>query len=315
MHTDDDATPAARSEAVADENDPHLWQGQIVVGYDGSPHSQQALSWAAHVAAAGNHPLTLVTSARPLVSTLDGGSLFDPEVIHAEAGHLKADLTTQVEALRQDYPSLDITGRFLIANPALTLIKASEHAELVVLGTPRLSGVAASILGGVGDAVVTHARGPVAVVPQVWQPRPDGPVVAGLESRATSRRMLQYAATRAQERDCELLLLHAWDVRVPWRPELLSNPERTRKINEAWQAEMQDVVAELRQQFPSVAVSTQIVASSAIDALVEQSAHACLVVVGSRGLGGFAGLLVGSTSRRLLQSTLCPTIMVPNATT
>ncbi len=283
---------------------------EIVVGYDGSPASDPAITWAAQVASSGGRRLVLLTTARPLVAA-PGAALFDTGLIDAEAAHLRRVLDQKVEEVRRDSPGLDVEGRFRLAGPALALIEASEHAALVVLGTRRLRGVVASILGGVADSVVTHARGPVAIVPERGDRPRTGPVVVGVDARSNSSATLDFAARFAAEHGRELVMLHAWDVHVPWRYELLADAERTRQINDAWETEMDGVVDALVDRYPGLTVRTEVVSDSAVDALVERSAQACLVVVGTRGRGGFAGLLLGSTSRRVLQSTVCPAVVVP----
>ncbi len=306
MKTNTSAQPTTNATTA-----PMNWAGSVVVGYDGSSHADLAITWAARVAQTRGCPLVLLSAAKPLVSMHDGAALFDAGLIEGETIYLRGVLRRKVDAVRDEHPELDVVGQFLVAGPALSLIEASATADLVVLGSRRLHGLAVCVLGGVSDPVVTHAQGPIAVVPEGGQGPRTGPVVVGVESRATPDHVLTFAAERARTSGRDLVLLHAWDVRVPWRFDLLADAERTREINLAWEEEMRDIVDQLQERFPDVEMRTEVQSGSAVDALVDLSARAALLVVGTRGRGGFTGLLLGSTSRRVLQLTNCPAIVVP----
>lgn len=297
-------------------NGPHRSAGRVVVGYDGSGAPDPAIDWAARAARIRGEPLLLVTAAHPLVISHEGAALFDTGLIETSSAFLRDELARAGRTVRQRFPGLLVETRFEVASPAHTLIEASAAADVVVLGRRtqgRFGGVAGliGVLGGVAEAVASHARGPVAVVPDGASDERPGPVVVGLESQAMSYRVLEVAGRWARDTGRELLLLHAWDVRGPWRPDHLADADRIREVNMAWEAVMADEVDRLRGQFPGVPIRTEVTTGSAVDALVERSAGASVVVVGTRGHGGFAGLLLGSTSRRVLQTAACPVIVVP----
>lgn len=291
------------------------WADRVVVGYDGTRDDEDAIAWAARVAQTRGRPLLLLTAALPAAVSHDGASIFDTGVVESAAEFLRTELSRRSRELREAHPDLVVEAQYQTAGPAQVLIEASASAELVVLGRRArpAHGIAGLIgsLGSVADAVATHARGPVAVVPDGTHEPRTGLVLVGLESRATSYRVLEVAAQWARDHGRELLLLHAWDVAGPWRPEHLADAERVREVNAAWEAAMADEVQRLRTEFPGLSVRTELATGTAVDALVSRSAGASLIVVGTRGLGGFAGLLLGSTSRRVLQTAACPVIVVP----
>lgn len=137
------------------------------------------------------------------------------------------------------------------------------------------------------------------------------PVVAGVDGSSSAIRAVRWAARQAAAWDSPLRLVHAnvW----PWihQPELagLAGNYHQVQLNAAydWLRAAADVA---RQVAPTVAVDTELVTATAGQLLTEESRRARLVVVGSRGLGGFTGLLVGSTAVQLASHGHCPVAVV-----
>jgi len=71
-----------------------------------------------------------------------------------------------------------------------------------------------------------------------------------------------------------------------------------------------ELLAGWTDRYPDVPVERQVVRGDPVVELLEQSGHASLLVVGSRGRGGFIGLLLGSVSRRILKRATCPVAVV-----
>jgi nucleotide-binding universal stress UspA family protein len=72
-------------------------------------------------------------------------------------------------------------------------------------------------------------------------------------------------------------------------------------------------IAPWREKFPEVEVDSAVVQGHPVELLIGQSRSAQLVVVGSRGHGGFAGLRLGTVSHQLLHHADCPVLIVPAA--
>lgn len=135
--------------------------GPVVVGVDGSDSSKAALSWAARYASLARLPLSVLLAWH--LPTVYGWSPPFPEDWNPEADAL-ATLELEVkEVLGPDYPPsvrLDVAEGF----PASVLLKASESAALVVVGSRGRGEFTGMLLGSVSEFLVTHAHCPVVVV-------------------------------------------------------------------------------------------------------------------------------------------------------
>lgn len=137
-------------------------------------------------------------------------------------------------------------------------------------------------------------------------------VVAGVDGSEAAMRAGAWAAAEAGSRGLPLRLVCAWDESafatgmIP--PIAYEEFRQTRR--EAARQVLADAQARLARDHPGLAISSEAVANLPAEALVAASDSADLVVVGTRGLGGFAGLLLGSVGLELAAHTRCPTVVV-----
>ncbi|HEX5543172.1 MAG TPA: universal stress protein [Micromonospora sp.] len=277
----------------------------IVVGYDGSPSSVAAVGWAAAEARRTSQPVLL---AYAFVWPTTAAMLPGPEVFpHTAARRDAEDMihAAAAEAARA-HPDVKITGALLAGPPAVTLIEQSEKASLVVLGNRGHGGFAALLLGSTGVAVTAHAHCPVVVVRGEEQ-RPDSRILVGVDGSSSSLLALRYAFEQAADRALPLHVLQAWDLSTSMR-EVPLNVQQ--EMLAAEQAALDELVAEWRAKYSEVEVSAAVVPDLAGRVLVQSSRNAQLVVVGSRGRGGFRGLLLGSVSQQLLHYSHCPVAVI-----
>ncbi|MFF5229601.1 universal stress protein [Dactylosporangium sp. NPDC000521] len=127
------------------------------------------------------------------------------------------------------------------------------------------------------------------------------PIVVGVDGSAASRGAVRWAADEAARHRCPLMVVHALGIPVPFG---LSAQEPALAGNAA---------ALARGWEPAIEVETVVAAGEPSDVLCEQSHRARLVVIGSRGLGGFAGLLLGSVGMHLSSQAACPVLVVHHA--
>jgi nucleotide-binding universal stress UspA family protein len=281
----------------------------VVVGVDGSPSSLVAAEHAAQVAAGRSRPLLLVHGyLHPLgygvpVNPYDLG-------VPAPTAESRQMLDATADELRGRWPGLDIGVRQVAGGPAATLVEESRRAELVVVGSRGLGGFTGLLLGSVSAQVAGHGHCPVLVVRPPEQPIPvDGPVVVGVDGSEPGRLAVALAAEEAARRGVGLTLLHVEAGDADRRL-----PEEVGESEVAARAESRDLLdaaaAEARAAHPGLAVGARAVrAAKPGQALIEASGEAALVVVGSRGRGGFAGLLLGSVSQALVQHAHCPVLI------
>ncbi len=134
-------------------------------------------------------------------------------------------------------------------------------------------------------------------------------VVVGIDGSSHGRAALQWAANEANLRKCELLVIHAFD--SPWN--YWSGPTAAVPMEDVEKEQQRLLAAELdvvTGQFPGLTVNSEIVNDFAARTLIDRSEDAALVVVGSRGKGGFSGLLLGSVSQQVVQHAHCPVVVV-----
>ncbi|MEV0567754.1 universal stress protein [Dactylosporangium sp. NPDC050588] len=127
------------------------------------------------------------------------------------------------------------------------------------------------------------------------------PIVVGVDGSAASRGAVRWAADEAARHGCPLKVVHALGIPVPFG------------LYEQESAPAGDAAALVRGWAPTVEVETVVAAGEPSDVLCEQSHRARLVVIGSRGLGGFAGLLLGSVGMHLSSHAACPVLVVHHA--
>lgn len=288
--------------------------GRIVVGYDGSAGSVNALTHAGRLAHDRDTTLLIMMALphlNPRASRTARATKLDPDYLAHIKGRANRKLDAAAVHLRSQYPTLDIETALVSANPAGVLAAASQDAALVVVGVRGHSSERLSpMLGGVSGTVIAHAQGPVMIVPEGIHDLAGGPVVIGLVDAADSLAAGRIAVAEAEKRGVPLLAIYAWDI----APELGDfgavvrlDPEQTKKDLDAM---LEELLTPLLDGHPDVKVERRVVQASPRAALVEASQQACLLVMGSRGLGGFAGLLLGSVSRAVTRESECPVIVV-----
>jgi nucleotide-binding universal stress UspA family protein len=214
-----------------------------------------------------------------------------------------------VASLRSAYPAVDIQFQQVALGAAPALIEASRDAELVVIGHRGLGGFGELLLGSVGAQVSAHAHAPVIVV-RPEPAGPDAPVVVGVDGSAGSEPAIEFAFREAAARGVPLDAVHVYWARAA---DTLRDPDADADARARAEAEavLDSALRPWEARFPDVGVRRQPVHSLNPEyCLVELSRTAGLVVVGSRGRGGFAGLLLGSVSQALVHHASCPVAVV-----
>jgi nucleotide-binding universal stress UspA family protein len=284
---------------------------RVAVGVDGSRESVAALRWAADEAVRRRCTLHVVYAFLwPLTGMYLGPSPEGPAGggLSNAAAALLADAAQQA---RTAHPDLAVTTELVVAAPAPVLVERSRDSALVVVGCRGLGNVAGMLLGSVSAQVATHARCPVVVVRGETADSPDRrQVVVGVDGSACAQVALGFAYAEAALRRYGLTVVHAWTPPpVPGRERKASEGEEE-AIETVGERLVADALAEWEGKYPDVPVHQKVLHTTPEKGLVAESAHAGLVVVGSRGRGGFRGLLVGSTSRTVLHQAGCPVAVV-----
>jgi nucleotide-binding universal stress UspA family protein len=138
-------------------------------------------------------------------------------------------------------------------------------------------------------------------------------IIAGVDGSDSSRAALRWAYDEAGHHGASLTVLASWQPpALPMSPPYGSLPEEgyERQPKTDALALLDRFVAELEPRTPEVDVRTLIEEGSPAKVLIERSRDADLLVVGSRGLGGFAGMVLGSVSQHLVAHAHCPVVVV-----
>lgn len=291
----------------------------ILVGLDGSEHADRALDWAVAEARLRGRPLRLVCAYQRTSSsalTVDGLPVTADDAVRAAAERILARAAERARA-----EGVDVSTTVVAGGAAGALVDESERAGLLVVGARGRGGFAGLRLGSVSTPVAAHAASPVVVVhdreaaPERGAvgaadfPDDTGRVVVGVEREARDTPALELAAEEARLRGCGLILLGAaQDVAgALWAP-ALADSER---ILRAHEASLMETAERVRVRHPGLDVTWRVAQVPSAQALAGASRTAELVVVGTRGRGGFAGLMLGSTSRAVLQHGQGPIMVVP----
>ena len=283
----------------------------IVVGVDGSPDSENAVVWAAKEAALHDVPLTLA-HIRPDTRAYTWYEISVAEElarISVQRGREILDSTTTLaERSVTDGGPLTLREHVGEGNAVSVLTDLSGSAQMIVVGSRGLGRVGRVLLGSVSAALIRHAHCPVAVIHPLADPElqsAQAPVVVGIDGSPASEAAVAVAFDEASRRGVELVAVHAWsDLTVYAYPaeEWLTFQPRAEEV-------LAERLAGGQERYPDVTIRRVVVCDRPDHQLLAQAASAQLVVVGSHGRGGFAGMLLGSVSRTVAESADAPVIV------
>ncbi len=300
----------------------------VLVGVDGSAASLHALDWAAAEAVTHGFTLKLVCAySLPsfTAASLDGGyAALDDTAIQEGAKVVLAEAQARADALGVPAVSCLATG-----DATGVLVALSRTACLVVLGTRGGGGFADRLLGTVSSALPAHAFCPTVVVPNRPSTRPstraqaraddvDQPpiapvrrIVVGVDGSPASDLALRQAMREAKAWGAELTAVAGVPLgsgagALAWLPAAIDHEAVLADVAEG----LNVVVDRALVDIPGVQVKRHALDGTGAALLTEFSTATDLIVVGSRGRGGFTGLLLGSTSQAVLHHSASAVMVV-----
>lgn len=130
--------------------------------------------------------------------------------------------------------------------------------------------------------------------------------VVGVDGSAASLEALRWAVDEAAAHGAELEVVAAWQLpATAW-----SVPLPEDELREAFQQTADKAIAEAAAQNPDVPTTLRVAHGGAAEVLLEAAKGADLLVVGSRGHGGFTGALLGSVGQHVVQHAPCPVVII-----
>jgi nucleotide-binding universal stress UspA family protein len=291
---------------------------RILVGVDGSEDSIRALRWAVEEAVdrkAVLEPTTMWQGPHDF-----GGELFYPGAEEKIAARAKEQLDTVVAEALGDDRIVDVECSVLHGDAAQTLCDRSAHSDLLVVGSRGHGGFTGPLLGSVSTKCAHHSLCPVVIVPKASCHRESrsgqsGRIVVGMDGSEGSLRALRWAAADAELRGWSIDAVAVWhdpyggemtlEFQAPYfRWDRLAHLTRVEE-------QLAEAVTAAVGTVPTVTVDQVIINGDPAETLCGRSADADLLVVGSRGRGGFARLMLGSVSSACAHQSRSPIVIVP----
>jgi nucleotide-binding universal stress UspA family protein len=285
----------------------------VVVGVDGSAEVLRAVRWAVPEARRHQAVLRLITA----FAWSDDRPVGLPGLGQAPCGEYlrtaaEKGLAAAAAAAADVDPDLPVEQELVLGLPADVLHEQSQTAELLVVGDSGRGRIASALIGSTALSVAARSACPVVVVRGV-PTTAEGPlpVVVGIDGTPLSEAAIAFAFDAAAGRSVSLVAVHTW------RDEI-NDPALVELVD--WQAaaeQAEEVLAERlagwAEKYPDVQVRRLVARGRAAHVLLDQAPRAQLVVVGSRGLGEIAGLVLDSVSNALVHKANCPVAIVRGA--
>ncbi|MCU7729398.1 universal stress protein [Actinoplanes sp. KI2] len=275
----------------------------VVVGVDGSVPSLAAVDLAAQEAVLRRCGLRLVHALASPYPQFPAEGWLRP---HAE--NILGEAWRHAHEMAPDLP---IDGEIITGQAGTVLRDCSRTARLVVVGDRGASGFGALLVGSVAVQMAAHAACPILVAR--GEADRESPVLLGVDGSSANDPAVGFAFEEAALRGVPLVAEHAWAHPVSTGPgDMLPLVYDVSELGHDEERLLSEALAGWQAKYPDVVVERKLVRGGARPALIEATRHAQLVVVGSRGRGGFTGLLLGSVSQAVLHHADCPVAIVPH---
>ncbi|MCX4458947.1 universal stress protein [Streptomyces sp. NBC_01340] len=280
----------------------------VVVGVDPDPGKRAGLAWAADEADKRGLPLLLVLAQNvptPGYRPTAGRPSWEEwnDALHATGDQV---LRKAVAFVESRHPQARVSGLLAEGHPAWVLREQGQNATEVVLGSWHLSAVQELFTSAaVTLPLIAHAPCPVVVVPEAEHITQQPPyLVVGVDGSPQSSAAVDFAFEEAALHGAILRALYVWhSPRLGVLDEDAAVQECRRLLSET--------LAGRTVAHPDVELHQEVALGHPVQVLTKASEHALGLTVGTRGHGGFTGMLLGSVSQGVLHHAQCPVITVP----
>lgn len=280
----------------------------VIVGYDGTEQSKVAVLWAAKTAERRRALLRIiaVTEWDEPIPVLRNEEMAQQALRRSQT---LADEGSRL--VREQTATLKLAADGLVGNVAHILVEQSANAQLLVVGRSGARKSGSTLPGSVAYTVANQAKCPVAVVRGSLHEMPAWyyPSLVAIDGSESSRLALEVAARWAAESQTPLRIV------VGWKTGFLDyegsggsgkvSPAQKRANDLA-----QNAVVEVKAAYPLLEVDAVVKQGRAADVILEAAADVSLIIMGARGRGHLASLLMGSVSREVMARADCPIYII-----
>lgn len=285
----------------------------VLVGFDGSEHAHHALAYAASEARRRGVQLTVATaSVVPTMFYATLGSLAVPADAEIAKGSAEAVLDEARRLLYEYNGTVEYVAE--IGDAAGALVGLTKRAEIAVVGTRGRGGFTGRVLGSVSVALASHAHCPTIVVSE--RLNSDGPITVAVEGSHENEHLLNEAASMAVARATTLDIVTAlppFEEVTFWYPDAVLDVDLVGVRQGQIEEDLAASAESLRRTFPNLDVTATVEVGSPQTLLAARTRSSQLTVLGTRGRGAVASVLLGSVSRSVLFHAEGPVMVVPSA--
>lgn len=289
----------------------------IVVGVDGSDGSNAALRWTVEQARRGGGLRVVALKAWQPVIPASGVWWSEYDIPHDLHDGALATLEASIDEVCGSSTDVEIERCVVRGSAHGALMDAARTADALVVGSRGFGGLKGTLLGSVGRQLVAHAPCPTVIVPLPGSRRATteadpSRIVVGLDGSPNSLAAFEWAVEWATATEGHIRAVYV--ERCPSSPARPHTRAGTVVLGDPHCAAQLELASFVLSSELSVDVPLELHAREGETAhiLMEEATRAGLVVVGARGRGGFAGLLLGSVATDLVHHCPCPIAVVPH---
>lgn len=280
-------------------------RGVVLVGVDGSPDANRALSYARGAAELREDDLLIAHIVDDAILAGAWGVVYDPSVLHEAGMQVVTEASEAVQG--EGFPADRIRTEVIMGNATAALTKLSRDADLLVVGRRSLSGLERIFVGSTSVGVAATAHCPVVMISAASSPAATGRlhrIGVGVDATANGAAALAAAFAEADRRKVDLEVIHVWDV-----------PGAVRRTGEkavdvagaAAEGGVHALLQPLQKRFPEVKVTTHVVQGHPVKEMVARSKELDLLWLGVHTTAGFG---VGGVVRGVMAHAECPLALI-----